>query len=286
MMQSPPNGSTGFGRMTAPKYPDIFYRYWHANGPATILLMHGLGAHSGWFIDMGNSIAQLGMNVYAMDHQGYGRSGGPRGHITDWRLYLADIDRMIDLIKRDLPQAPLFILGHSMGGVFAIQYTAAHGDKLRGTVVLNPWIEDTAEVSLPRVISIFAGGMLGSRQRVVFEDVRNTKSMTTNPEAVRFLVDDPFWVDVRTKGFYYQITMMRSRTMACVRQITTPILMIQAERDLAVVPAATRRAFDALITKDKTYLALPNYEHDSEFEIDRTVLDTSIVTWMRQRVNP
>ncbi len=282
IMTAPANGSIGTERLTTQGRPDIFYRFWHVGAPATLLIMHGLGAHSGWFIDMGNSLAASGVNVYVMDHQGFGRSGGVRGHAKNWRDYLTDINAMVDVIQRDLPGTRAFVLGHSMGGVFAIQYAAAHQDRLSGMIILNPWIDDKTKVALPTVLNILAGGVVGSSKVVHLPDSGATQGMTTNPEADRLLRADPYWVRERTKGFYWQITRMRNKTLALAGKITCPTLFLQADNDLAVVPTATRKAFDRIPSTDKTYRTYPGYDHDSEFQPDRSAMDADIAGWIKQ----
>jgi alpha-beta hydrolase superfamily lysophospholipase len=283
VMQAPPGGEAGVARLTHAGRPDIFYRYWHVNAPATLLILHGLGAHSGWFVDMANAIAARGVNVYAMDHQGFGRSEGTRGHVVRWQTYLDDIDHMVDQIAQDRPGGKIFPLGHSMGGVFAIHYAAAHQDKLAGMILLNPWIGDTAKVPLRRVLAILVGGMRGSQEVVPLYDPQSaTTLMTSNPEAVTFLMNDTYWVLGRTKSFYWQITQMRGRTLALAAKITLPTLVLQAERDRSVTPKDTRRAFDRIPSRDKTYLTYPEYEHDSEFQPDRTKMDDDIAAWVKQ----
>jgi alpha-beta hydrolase superfamily lysophospholipase len=280
VMTAPQGGMTGTERLTAPRRPDIFYRYWQVSGPATLLILHGLGAHSGWFIDMGNSLAARGVSVYEMDHQGFGRSGGVRGHVSNWREYLTDIDRMVDVVRHDQPGTHAFILGHSMGGVFAIHYAAAHQDKLAGMILMNPWIADTTTLPVGLTLSILAGGITGSSRPMRLPDTGHTEKMTSNADADRLLKADPYWVTMRTKGFYWQITQMRGQTLARARAITCPVLVVQAERDAAVVPAATRKAFDLIPSTDKTYLTYPTYEHDAEFEADRSALDADLAEWM------
>src|SRR5579872_535942 len=48
-----------------------FLRSWNTGSSEILLILHGLGAHSGWFIDMGNSLSSHGLTVYAMDHRGF-----------------------------------------------------------------------------------------------------------------------------------------------------------------------------------------------------------------------
>ncbi len=279
-MQAPAGGEAGTATFSPAGRPEIFYRYWRSGAPATLLFLHGLGAHSGWFIDMGNTLAARGLNFYAMDHHGFGKSGGTRGHALHWQDYVTDIDTMVGTIQADLPGTHLFVLGHSMGGVFAIHYAAAHQAKLRGLLLLNPWIGDTTKVSLGGVLSILAGGMRGSTKVVEFPDSGMTDSMTTNPDATTFLQSDPLWVRNRTKGFYWQITQMRGQTLRLAAQITLPTLVLQAGQDKAVTISGTRQAFDRLASADKTYLPLPGYDHDSEFQPDRSLMDTAITNWI------
>jgi len=281
VMQAPPGGEVGTAQLATEERPTIFYRYWRVGAPQTLLLMHGLGAHSGWFIDMGNALAHLGINVYALDHQGFGRSEGVRGHVVRWQTFITDIDHMVDQIKQDVPNGKVFMLGHSMGGVFATQYAAAHQAKLGGVILLNPWIADTAKVSPLRALSILFGGLFGSAQTVHFPDTRSTASMTSHPAAGEFLLNDTYWVYARTKGFYWQITQMRGNTLASAAKVTIPALVLQAGRDQAVVPAATRKAYDKLASRDKTYIDYPDYEHDSEFEPDRSKLDNDLISWVK-----
>ncbi|HST90518.1 MAG TPA: alpha/beta hydrolase, partial [Ktedonobacterales bacterium] len=67
-----PGGAYGTRTLTMPDGAEIFYRYWQAadsTAPALVFL-HGLGAHTGWFIDLGNALNALGLTVYMDDHRG------------------------------------------------------------------------------------------------------------------------------------------------------------------------------------------------------------------------
>jgi len=131
----------------------IFVRYWQAADPAApvLVLAHGLGAHTGWFIDVGNELNARGLTVYMNDHRGFGRSGGPRGHVRQGAVYLDDLSQVVDEVRKRRPGAPLFLLGHSMGAIFALHTAArdAAGGKARlsGLILVNPWVRDSAKVT-------------------------------------------------------------------------------------------------------------------------------------------
>src|SRR5438270_1493393 len=94
-----------------------FLRSWKTEGSDVLLIMHGLGGHSGWYIDMGNVLSSHGINIYAMDHRGFGRSSGLAGHINDYHTYVKDIVLILNEIRTRHPQSKIYVLGHSMGGL-------------------------------------------------------------------------------------------------------------------------------------------------------------------------
>jgi alpha-beta hydrolase superfamily lysophospholipase len=255
-----------------------FLRSWNAGSSEILLILHGLGAHSGWFIDMGNSLASHDLTVYAMDHRGFGRSGGLPGDIDDYHTYVEDIEFIVALIRKRHAGVRLYILGHSMGGIFAAHFATKYGNLLDGVLFLNPWVQDTSKVPLLTTLGILLGGLFKSKR--YWQVANGTDKMTSNLEAVRMLDADPFWLLKETASFLFQIFIMRSAVLDKAKQITIPALVIQAERDKSVVPEASHKLYETLASKDKTWKTLPNYEHDSEFEQDRSLLDNAIASWI------
>jgi len=255
-----------------------FLRSWNTGSSEILLILHGLGAHGGWFIDMGNSLASHGPTVYAMDHRGFGRSSGLAGHIDDYHTYVEDIEFIVAHIRKRHPGARLYVLGHSMGGIFAAHFAAKYGNLLAGLLFLNPWVQDTSKVSLLTTLGIFLGGIFKSKHYWQVAD--NIEKMTTNPEAVQMLQADSFWGRKETASFLFQIFLMRSALLEKAKLIAIPTIVIQAEGDKSVVPQASHKLYETLTGKDKTWKTLPNYEHDSEFEQDRSLLDNAIATWI------
>src|SRR6266566_875779 len=257
---------------------NLFLRGWVTNSNDVLFILHGLGAHSGWFIDMGNKLATRGMNVYSMDHRGFGRSGGLPGHIDDYHTYVEDIRFVVAEIRRRHPGVAIYVLGHSMGGIFATYFAAKYGSMLTGVLFLNPWIEDTSSISLLTTLGILLGGIFKSKRYWLLAG--GSEAMTTNPEAARMLEADSFWRRSETASFLVQILLMRLGVLGKAKRVTIPALVLQAEADKSVVVSATRKFYESLASSDKTWKTYPNYAHDSEFEQDRLLLDTDVVTWI------
>ncbi len=267
------------------KTPDectIFLRSWITDSPDILLILHGLGAHSGWFINMGNKLAARGMTVCVMDHRGFGRSGGIRGHIDNYRTYLEDINFVVTTIRDRHPEAAIHILGHSMGGIFASHYAAKYQNELASVLFLNPWVQDTSQTPMLTTLRILLGGIFKSRR--YWQVAGGSEVMTTNPEAVQLLQSDTYWCRKQTSSFLYQIFLMRSAVLKNARLISKPGLVMQAEADKAVVSEASHSLYENLVSNDKTWKTFANYAHDSEFEADRTLLDNEVVTWITEHV--
>jgi alpha-beta hydrolase superfamily lysophospholipase len=284
-------GTYGTDTLTRPDGTSLFFRFWQQPDPQApvFVLLHGLGAHTGWFIDMGSALNERGLTVYKVDHRGFGRSSGPRGHVRRGTVFIEDIEAFLDEVNRRQPGAPLFILGHSMGGIFAVNVAARDAtmkrNRLSGVMVMNPWVRDTTKASLGVVLQVVGAGAFGSSRIVRLPSESATDQMTTNAEAARMLLEDPYWVRERTASFYYQIALgMRGQVLRRAREVRAPALVIQAEEDRSVVPAAAHQLFKALGSVDKSWKPLPGYEHDSEFQANREALDNEIADWVARHI--
>jgi alpha-beta hydrolase superfamily lysophospholipase len=264
---------------------DVYYRAWlHPDAQRPILLlMHGLGAHTGWFIDMGNSLNEQGLTVYAMDHRGFGRSGGMRGHAAQAMMPVRDAQAVLEEIRKRHPGTPVSILGHSLGALFALHMaaddSAAAQHRVAGMILVNPGIAVTWKVPFGRQLAMAVGGLRGSTRQ--WSLAPGHELMTTNDEAKRMLDADNYWQRTQSAAFIYQVALrLRTSAMRRAQSIRTPALVIQCEGDLSVVPAASRRCYDMLGSSDKTWKTYPNFSHDFEFEPNRGPLDADIVSWV------
>ena len=112
------------GAMTEGTFPGhdgatLFRRAWPAAGrPRGVLInLHGLGDHSGLYPAVSDHFTGGGFAVHAPDLRGNGRSPGARGHIRAWSEYREDLHCFVTLVRAEAPGLPLFVLGHSLGGL-------------------------------------------------------------------------------------------------------------------------------------------------------------------------
>jgi len=103
---------------------------------ASVLLVHGLGEHSGRYEHVGDQMAEAGLAVYAFDLPGFGRSSGRRAFVDRFDDYLDAVEEELEpLIESDLP---VVLLGHSLGGLIAYRYSLSERPQPDALVLSAP----------------------------------------------------------------------------------------------------------------------------------------------------
>ena len=115
---------------------NIFYRSWRPEGRVrgTVVINHGFNAHSGQYQWVAEQLTAAGYAVFALDMRGRGKSQGKRFSVDDFATHGGDLAGMIEIARQADPGLPLFLLGHSAGGVVACLYTFDHQSELAGLI--------------------------------------------------------------------------------------------------------------------------------------------------------
>ncbi|KAM4821006.1 monoglyceride lipase isoform 4-T5 [Thomomys bottae] len=125
----------------------LFCRYWKPTGTpkALVFVSHGAGEHCGRYDDLAQMLLRLDLLVFAHDHVGHGQSEGERMVVSDFQVFVRDVLQHVDLVQRDHPQLPVFLLGHSMGGAIAILTAAERPSHFSGMVLISPLVVASPE---------------------------------------------------------------------------------------------------------------------------------------------
>ncbi len=117
----------------------IRYRHWHVdNARGAVLLVHGLGEHSGRYQHLAEMFNARGLAVLAPDHLGHGESPGHRVFVQHFDDYLLGARELRAVIAQQYPQVPCFILGHSMGGLITGRLLLEDQDQYQGALLSGP----------------------------------------------------------------------------------------------------------------------------------------------------
>ena len=145
------------GSFTAFDGLTLYRQWWLPDGDpkGVVMLVHGLGEHSGRYGHVAGRLIGAGYAVHALDHRGHGRSDGKRVFVTSYDEFMADMIQFRGLIETQHPGVPLFVLGHSMGGNIAMGHVLDHQDGLAGMVLSGPALQ-VGEDLTPAKIKIFS----------------------------------------------------------------------------------------------------------------------------------
>ncbi len=128
----------------------IFSQMWEPENPpkGVIVLVHGLGEHSGRYsTHFAKHFSNEGFFILTFDLPGHGKSSGKRGHIKEY----ADINMLLSAgishAKKKYPTLPIFLYGHSLGGLIALEYSIQIKPVINGVIVSAPVLDVNEPIS-------------------------------------------------------------------------------------------------------------------------------------------
>ena len=167
---------------------NIATKSWQPEGKprGIMILIHGFNAHSGYMVWPAEQFAAKGFVVYALDLRGRGKSQGERFYVEKFSDYLGDVNKLVDIAKLENPALPVYVLGHSAGGVIASSYVFEHQDEISGLIC-----ESFAfDVGLPDLVALALKGVSHLTPHLhVF--ALNNADFSRNPQAVARMNSDP-----------------------------------------------------------------------------------------------
>jgi len=260
----------------------IFTRHWEPAGPAkaSLVLCHGVNSHGGQYIRAGEEFAARGFAVTALDLRGRGRSDGERFYADSIDDYVSDLSLAIDLGKSKHPDLPLYLLGHSAGGVTSVTYALDYQDRIDGLIC-----ESFAfRVYAPN----FALKLLeGASHIVPHAHVLRLKmeDFSRDPEWVAALNADPLTDNevqpVQTVAAFARAGERFEREFG---RITLPVFIMHGTEDKATRPDGSQQFFDEAGSTDKTLKLYEGYYHDLLNDLGREQVMDDIVGWIEARL--
>jgi alpha-beta hydrolase superfamily lysophospholipase len=247
-------------------------RFWPAPEPrAAMLIVHGIGEHSGRYEHVGSYLAARGIDVLAFDNRGFGQSGGKRGHVDRFDEFLDDVEDL--LAERRRLSVPVVLFGHSLGGLIATTYLV--GGRPR---------PDLAVLSSPALQAVVPGWqraatpVLGRLAPRLFVPSRIDGTLLSRDPAVgeRYR-QDPLVVGGTTAGLARAIFETMDATGSELARLTLPALVVHGEGD-DLVPATASAALEAL--PNVTRRLYPELRHECFNEPEHTEVLADLAAWL------
>jgi acylglycerol lipase len=262
----------------------LYLRSWRPDGPArgVVVIVHGFNSHGGYYPWTAEQLRAGGLAVYAPDLRGRGNSDGERYYVEHVSEYLDDVDRVVKLAKSREPGLPLYLLGHSAGGVISCVYTLEHQSELAGLICESFAYQVPAPdfaVALIRGVSHIAPH--AHVLRLAIDD------FSRDPQVIQAMKDDPFVGDeVQPTLTVAAMSRADLRLEKEFPQITIPVLILHGSADKVTVPAGSRFFYDNAGSRDKTLKMYDGHAHDLLNDYGKEQVMADIRAWIDTRLAP
>ena len=245
---------------------------------AAVLIVHGLAEHQGRYEYVVEKLNSFGYCVYRFDNRGHGKSGGERGYLDNFQDFLDDTDKAVEWAKKDHPELPLFMLGHSMGGYITGGYGVKYPGKLAGqifsgpAVIVLPIFEDLRKIDfdqLPRETMPNSLANLICRDQKVVQDY----------------IDDPLVLKSTTYKLLGEVFIRGAEWLVeRMEEYTYPCLILHGGGDQIVTPEASKYLYEHISSEDKDLKIYDDLYHEilNEFEKDAVLED--IRQWIQAHI--
>ena len=260
----------------------IFYRNWKssASPKAVVVIVHGFNSHSGYYQWTAGQLTDSNYEVYAIDLRGRGKSDGERFYISDYNDIIEDIDLLVSIAKNAHPDLPLFVLGHSAGGVLSCMYMLEHQDRVNGFIC-----ESFAyQIPAPDFALAVLKGISHLAPHAHVLKLKN-EDFSRDAATVDFMNNDPLIAhEVQPTKTVQQMVLVDERLKKEFPQITVPVFIIHGTADKATKPEGSKFFYDHAGSEDKTLKIYEGYYHDLLNDLDRKVVIRDIIEWLDKRI--
>jgi len=257
---------------------NIFVRSWRPEGKARAVLaiVHGFNSHSGHYLWVAEQFVASGLAVYAVDLRGRGKSDGERFNIENVKEYTSDVETLVTLAKSREPGLPVFLLGHSAGGVISTVYTLDNQAELAGLIC-----ESFAfQVPAPDFALAVIKGLSHIAPHAHVLQLKN-EDFSRDPSVVQAMNDDPLIAhEVQPAETVAAMVRANERLKREFPLITLPVLILHGTLDKATKPSGSQLFYDTVGSADKTLKLYEGHFHDLLNDIDKELVVADIKVWI------
>jgi alpha-beta hydrolase superfamily lysophospholipase len=261
---------------------DLLVRRWPVGGAgsvppwASVLIVHGLGEHSGRYEQVGDQLAAAGLDVHAFDLRGNGGSGGRRGHLDRWSQFHDDLERRLAAVRLSTTGQPVALYGHSMGGLIVLGYLLTDRPKPDLAVVTAPGLDSTL-ATWKKALAPVLGRIAPT---LAIPNGIDGTTLSRDPRVAEKVAADPASATASTARFGAEALTEQARVRRDIADLAVPTLVLHGLDDRLVPPAASEVLATLPNVERRTY---PGLRHELHNEPEGPAVVDEIVAWLRER---
>jgi alpha-beta hydrolase superfamily lysophospholipase len=245
---------------------------------ASVIIVHGLGEHSGRYDNVVNHLVPLGYALYGFDHIGHGKSGGEREFVEQFDDFRQTLTIFKNKVRTWQPGKPIFLLGHSMGGLIATEYLINHSGDFQGAVISAPAISVPDNISQMTVI---AGKILSKLAPKMGIMALDANMISRDPQVVRAYVNDPLvHHDKTTARLSAELLEAIMSVDNQIEKISVPLIIVQGSKDALANPKGSKKLHERAGSPDKTIKIYSGLYHEVFNEPEREMVLRDVADWL------
>jgi alpha-beta hydrolase superfamily lysophospholipase len=247
---------------------------------ATLLFLHGIASHGGWFAETAALLAERGIAVYAPDRRGSGMSFGPRGHIPVYERAVADAELFLDRAIREQLGPPLFLAGSSWAAKVALAVAVRRQHDLDGLILHGPGLFPRIDLPVTQKLRVLLGYLFGPSRRLPIP--LQPELYTRNPSAIAYIADDRLRLLTASARFFWETHRLDRARDQLAAQLDLPVLVQIGAADRIADADATAAWVDRLRTPDRARYVYAGASHTLDFEPEPlvSVYRADLLRWL------
>jgi lysophospholipase len=257
---------------------------WSADASrGAVVLVHGTGEHHGRYEHVARYLTERGYHVWAGDLPGWGRAQGLKGHIESFDDYLRTVAEWVRAARQELSaDQPLFLLGHSMGGLVAVRFVQfSGGEGLNGLILSSPCLQ--LKMPVPKWQANLANALDRIWPTLRFPN-GITSEMVTRDAVIReqYRTDPRNYSKVSVR-WYNELMKAMKQAWEERGSIRIPLLVLQAGADCIIDPVGVARFVEGVPSTEKHYIEYPGLYHEIMNEPEREQVLADLAAWLEKQ---
>ena len=260
----------------------FYMQGWEPEGKtkAVVCLVHGLGEHSGRYAHVGAALNEAGYALYGFDLRGHGQTGGPRGHIPSLEAVMQDIHQFVAFQRQNHPGSPVFLYGHSLGGLLTLAYAIQYGEGLNGVIVSgaglrSPVLEQKGKVALVNLLGSLLPGLTITTGLL-------PETISRDPAVVQKYIADPLVHDKSSLGLAKAGFSAIDLCFARAGEFKPPLLIMhgKADRNTYASGSVEFAKLAGETNKDVTLKLWEGMYHELHNEPEQKEVFETMIEWL------
>ncbi|MBN1479469.1 lysophospholipase [candidate division KSB1 bacterium] len=250
---------------------------------ANLIIVHGLGEHSGRYQHVAAYFVERGLAVYAFDLQGHGRSDGKRGHVARFADFYDDLELFRQQVNEWSPDKPTILYGHSMGGLIIMLYLLEYQNFIAAAILSAPPIR--IKMGPPTFIKEFVPKLARLLPAFSIHSGLKPEWVSRDKKVVDAYKADALTHPHISLSLFAGMHEGGKQALMQADKITLPVFMVYGSDDKIVDGKAIETAFEKCASPDKRKMVFEKNFHEVHNDAGKHDELNALWEWMRKCVS-